>query len=111
MKLTQKKKVMAMGENLRNAHALAKAVKFSLQIVKENYSLFEDPEDAKCVKEMLPKLNYFIKRMDSLYESVPATRIIIKDRNGTSHSDEISLRLIEALENIYKNYNITTEKL
>jgi hypothetical protein len=111
MKLTQKKKIMAMGENLRNAHALAKAVKFSLQIVKENYSLFEDAEDVKCIKELLPKLNYFIKRMDNLYQADATARVVIKDVNGTSHADEISLRLIEALEEIYNNYNITTEQL
>jgi uncharacterized protein (UPF0248 family) len=111
MQFTKKKKIDAMGENLRNAHALAKAVKFSLQIVKENYNLIKDPEDVKCIKEMLPKLNYFIKRLDSLYENIPDTKIIIKDQGGTSHSDEISLRLIEALENIYHNYNIKKEKI
>lgn len=106
MRLTKKKKIDAMGVNIRNAHTLAKAMMFSLQIVKENIDLVADPEDVKCLKEMMPKVNYFIKRMNNMYDSVPKARHIIKEDNGISHLDEISLRIIEATEEVLKNYEI-----
>jgi hypothetical protein len=49
--------------------------------------------------------------MDMLYSQVPVTKDIVKEKSGTSHADEISLRLIEALENIYKTYDIKKEEL
>jgi hypothetical protein len=111
MKLTQKKKVQAMAIQLRNAHAFAKSLKFSLIMVKENYNLMHNPEDVKCIQDLVPKVNYFIKRMDMLYSQVPVTKDIVKEKSGTSHSDEISLRLIEALEGIYETYDIKKEEL
>jgi hypothetical protein len=106
MRLTKKKKIDAMAENIRNAHALAKAMMFSLQMVKENLNLIENPEDVKCLKEMTPKVNYFIKRMNDTYNSEVNARRFIKEENGISHLDEISLRIIEATEEVLKNYQI-----
>ena len=98
MKLTRKKKQIAISENLVNAHALAKALAYSLQIVKENVGLLDDEKLTDSVKQLVPKLKYFNTRMDYIFAQDDRAYEYIK--GNFSHLDEYSMKIIEATEQI-----------
>lgn len=98
MKLTRKKKQIAISENLVNAHALAKALAYSLQIVKENVGLLEDDTLKEAIKQLVPKLNYFDKQFLRIFEQDERAKVYLE---GTfNHLDEYSMKIIEATEQI-----------
>ena len=98
MKLTRKKKQIAISENLVNAHALAKALAYSLQIVKENVGLLEDDTLKEAIKQLVPKLNYFDKQFVRIFEQDERAKVYLE---GTfNHLDEYSMKIIEATEQI-----------
>ena len=98
MKLTRKKKQIAISENLVNAHALAKALAYSLQIVKENVGLLDDDTLKEAIKQLVPKLNYFDKQFVRIFEQDERAKVYLE---GTfNHLDEYSMKIIEATEQI-----------
>lgn len=100
MKLTRKKKQHAISENLVNAHALAKATLYSLQIVKENVGLLE-PEMREAIKQLVPKLNYFDKQFVRIFEQDERAKVYLE--GSFNALDEYSMRIIEATEQILKD--------
>ena len=104
MKLTRKKKQIAISENLVNAHALAKALAYSLQIVKENVGLLDDEKLTDSIKQLVPKLKYFNLRMDNIFAQDDRAYEYIK--GDFSHLDEYSMKIIEATEQILSDKTI-----
>ena len=98
MKLTRKKKQIAISENLVNAHALAKALAYSLQIVKENVGLLEDDTLKEAIKQLVPKLNYFDNQFVRIFEQDERAKVYLE--GNFNHLDEYSMRIIEATEQI-----------
>jgi formiminotetrahydrofolate cyclodeaminase len=98
MKLTRKKKQQAISENLVNAHALAKALNYSLQVVKENVGLLEDETLREAIKQLIPKLNYFDKQFVRIFEGDERAKVYLE--GNFNHLDEYSMKIIEATETI-----------
>lgn len=67
MKFTRKKKQEFMSNNIVNAHALAKALGYSLKFVKENNSMIEDEGLKDSVKQLTAKLNYFQLQIEKMF--------------------------------------------
>ena len=104
MQLTTKKKTTALAENMRNVHLLARAIKESSIFIKENKHLILNDEDRKSFVEMSNKINFFISRMDKLYNSQTDSKRLVAEVKGESHIGEISMRIIESVETILNEY-------
>lgn len=110
MKFTSKKKAEAIGQALRDIHVLTRAIKMRALIVKENLSMIADPEDAKSFKEMLHKCNYFTSRMDKLYATDDKSIRFMTEIRGESAIDELSLRVLDSVDEICKSFTCNTIK-
>lgn len=109
-KFTTKKKLTAIGESMRTLHILARAIKLESTLVKENVSLIANPDDAKAFKEMLHKCNYFTSRMDKLYATDDKSIRFMTEIRGESAIDELSLRVLDSVDEICKNFTCNTIK-
>lgn len=103
-KFTTKKKLVAIGESMRTLHILARAIKLESTLVKENVSLIADPNDAKAFKEMVQKCSFYSSRMDKLYGTYTKANRLLKEEKGEVPLDELSLRVLEAVEVVYKQF-------
>ena len=103
-KFTSKKKAMSIAEALRNIHILTRAIKMESQIVKENLNTIEDPEDVRAFKEMLNKCNFFTSRMDKIYSYDEKSSKFLTEINGESAIDELSLRVLDSVNEIQKTF-------
>jgi hypothetical protein len=97
-KFTTKKKLEAVADAMRNIHIMTRAIKLQAVIVKENKSLISDPEDLKAFNEMLNKCNFYTSRMDKIYSYDEKASKFLKETNGESAIDELSLRILEFIE-------------
>lgn len=103
-KFTSKKKAYAIAGALRNIHILTRAIRMEAQIVKENLDTIEHPEDVRAFKEMLNKCNFFTSRMDNLYRTDDKSIRFLTETKGESAIDELSLRVLDAVNDIQRTF-------
>lgn len=103
-KFTTKKKLVAIGESMRTMHILARAIKLESTLTKENIDLIADKEDAKAFKEMVQKCSFYSSRMDKLYGTYTQSHRLLKEERGEIPLDELSLRVLDAVEVVYKQF-------
>lgn len=104
MKFTNKKKLEAIADAMRNIHIMTKAIKYQSAIVKENKSLIADADDLKSFNEMLNKCNFFTSRMDKIYSYDRKASKYLVEVNGESPIDELSMQVIEAVERVSEGF-------
>lgn len=110
MRFTAKKRLDAVADAMRNIHIMTRAIKLQAIIVKENKSLINDPEDLKAFNEMLNKANFYTSRMDKIYSYDEKASKFLKETNGESAIDELSLRILEFIDNTASEFTATQTK-
>lgn len=109
-KFTVKKKQAAMGEAMRDIHVLARAIRQRGVFVKENRSMILEPEDVKSFNELMQKCGYFVSRMDKLYKTDERSIKFLHEKNGESAIDELSLRVLDYVDGLTKNFTVNDTK-
>lgn len=107
MKLTKKKRIVAASAAIRDIHILSQSIKHYKSLFdsfKPEIREIIGPDAVTSVQTIFAKSSHIDNVLTEIYKSNQSASVYLSDTNGLTHIEEIAAQVIDAMNQIQKQY-------